>query len=156
MCLCSQRVSFDTSQGMMMFCDWKHGHKSGINNPSSLIITNQHVHGSVFCYKEGDKHAHLCSAGVHNVFVFNSLSLCVYVLHASILCFCASFRPCVWDWECIFLQYLRYLLMDFHQTFFIGASWSKDEFISFWGQRSRSHYHGGGVQHSTLPLSSGF
>ena len=32
----------------------------------------------------------------------------------------------------------------------------KDELIRFWGQRSRSHFHGGGIQHSTLPSSEAF
>ena len=53
----------------------------------------------------------------------------------------------------MFPGYLQYLLMDFCQNFVIGASWDKDELIRFWGQRSRSHFRGGGIQHSTLLLS---
>ena len=61
-----------------------------------------------------------------------------------------SVCPCVCVSETIrfmFPRYLQYLLMDFHQTFVIGASWDKDELIRFWGQRSRSHFCGRGVQH---------
>ena len=50
----------------------------------------------------------------------------------------------------MFRRYLRYLSMDLLQTVVVGASWDKDELIRFGGskgQRSRSHYCGGGVQH---------
>jgi len=78
----------------------------------------------------------------------------LYVLHASIRASVhASVHPHVRD--CMFPLYLQHLLMDFHRTFVFGAFWDKDELIRFWGQRSRSHYRSGGVQHSTLPSSSG-
>ena len=57
-----------------------------------------------------------------------------YIARLSLL---LSVHLCVQDY--MFPQYLQYLLMDFHQTFVIGASWDKDELIKFWGQRSRSH-----------------
>jgi len=34
----------------------------------------------------------------------------------------------------MFPRYLQCPLMDFRQTFVIGASWDKDELIRFWGQ----------------------
>jgi len=39
---------------------------------------------------------------------------------------------------------------------YYSVSWDTDELNKFWGQRSRSHYRGGGVQHWTLPSSSAF
>jgi len=35
----------------------------------------------------------------------------------------------------LFLQYLWYALMDFHQTFVGSASWDRDEPVRFWGQK---------------------
>jgi len=37
--------------------------------------------------------------------------------------------------ETMFLRYLQYLLMNFRQTFVIGALWVKDELIRFWDQK---------------------
>jgi len=59
----------------------------------------------------------------------------------------------------MFPRYLQYLLTDFRQTFVTGASWDTDDLITFFGskgQSSRSHHHGGGTQHSTLPSSATF
>jgi len=39
----------------------------------------------------------------------------------------------------MFLQYIHYLLMDFCQTFVIGASYDSDELIKFWGQKVKGH-----------------
>jgi len=41
----------------------------------------------------------------------------------------------------MFPRYLQYLLMDFHQTFLIGASWDKDELIGFWGLELKGQSH---------------
>jgi len=59
-------------------------------------------------------------------------------------------------WSYMFPRYLQYPLIDFRQSFVTGASRNKHELIRFWGQRSRSHYRGGGVEHSTLPSSEAF
>jgi len=58
------------------------------------------------------------------------------------LCFalvCPCFRPCIRDYMCP--QYLQYLLMDFCQTFVIGAPWDKDEVVRFWGQKVKGQGH---------------
>jgi len=66
------------------------------------------------------------------------IKLCV--LHASVsACISPSVRPCIQDY--MFPQYLQNLLMDFRQTFVIGASWDKDKLITFWGQKIRCQGH---------------
>jgi len=69
-----------------------------------------------------------------------------------------SMRQCVHASKTMFPQYLQYLFMDFRQTFLIGASWTKMNWLGFVtkGQRSKSHIRGGGIQHLTLPLSEAF
>ena len=73
----------------------------------------------------------------------------------------ASVRPSVRDSRGSFMfpRYLQYLLTDFRETFVIGASWDRDDLITFFGskgQSSRSHHRGGGAQHLTLPSSATF
>ena len=48
-------------------------------------------------------------------------------------------RPCVCDSRGSFMfpRYLQYLLTDFRQTFVTGASWDRDDLISFWAKRSK-------------------
>jgi len=41
----------------------------------------------------------------------------------------------------LFLRYLWYALMYFHQTFLITASWDKDELIRLWGQKVKGQGH---------------
>jgi len=41
----------------------------------------------------------------------------------------------------IIIQYLQYLLTDFHQTFVTGASRDRDELIRFWGQKVKVQGH---------------
>ena len=53
-----------------------------------------------------------------------------YCLHALRQCF----RPCVRDYN-MFPWYLKYPLLDFRQTFVIGASLDKDRLIMLWGQK---------------------
>jgi len=43
--------------------------------------------------------------------------------------------------ETMFPRYLQCLLIDFCQTFVIGASWDKDELIRFWGQKLNGQGH---------------
>jgi len=58
----------------------------------------------------------------------------------------------------MFPLYLQYLLLDFRQTFFTGASWDTLPGYVFGskGQSSGSHHRGGGAEHSTLPSSATF
>ena len=51
-------------------------------------------------------------------------------MHTSVL---ASVRASVHVSETMFLRYLQYLLVDLRQTFVIGASWDKDQLVTFWG-----------------------
>jgi len=39
----------------------------------------------------------------------------------------------------MFPLYLQYLLIDFRQTFVIGASWDTDDLITFLGQKVKLH-----------------
>ena len=48
-----------------------------------------------------------------------------------------SASPSVRACETTFPRYLQYPVMDFHQTFVIGASWDKDEVIDFGVKRSK-------------------
>jgi len=58
-----------------------------------------------------------------------------------------SGRPCVR--ACVrdsggsftFPRYLQYLLTDFRQTFFTGASWDTDDLITFLGQKVKVQGH---------------
>jgi len=52
---------------------------------------------------------------------------------------CASVRPCIQHY--MLPGYLQYLSMDFCQTFVVGASWDKDELISFVGQKVKGQGH---------------
>jgi len=79
----------------------------------------------------------------------------LYVLrasgHASV---CASVSPYIKDYRFPrYLQCLHYLLIDFRQTFVIGASGYKDELIRFWVHRSRSHYWGDERHNSSFHMS---
>jgi len=66
--------------------------------------------------------------------VYVSASVCVSVIQ--------SVRPFIRD--CMLSQYLQYLVMDFCQTFVIGASVHRDKpminVLRSEGQRSGSHY----------------
>ena len=57
-----------------------------------------------------------------------------------------SVRPCVRVLSVIhvvvlFPRYLQYLLMDFRQTFVIGASWNTDDLITFLGHKVKVQGH---------------
>jgi len=41
----------------------------------------------------------------------------------------------------VFPQYRQCPSMDFRQTFVIGASWTKDELVRFWGQEVKGQGH---------------
>jgi len=41
----------------------------------------------------------------------------------------------------MFPRYLQYLLTDFRQTFVTGASWDRDDLITFWGQKAKVQGH---------------
>ena len=57
----------------------------------------------------------------------------------------------------MFPRYLQYLLTDFRQTFVTGASWDRDDPITFWGQKVKVQGHTiAAEQHSTLPSSATF
>jgi len=52
-------------------------------------------------------------------------------------------RPSVRDSRDSFMfpRYLQYLLTDFRQTFVTGASWDRDELITFLGQKVKVQGH---------------
>jgi len=75
------------------------------------------------------------SLSMRNVYIRTSVHLRLYVLVANTLHDISSF----YQWIFAKLFSLVHL-----------------ELTVFWGQRPRSHYCGGDVQHSTLSLSSGF
>ena len=53
----------------------------------------------------------------------------------------ASVRPSVIHVVVLFPRYLQYLLTDFRQTFVTGASWDRDDLITFLGQKVKVQGH---------------